>query len=184
MAESLTRPLPDSPLPDTFGERPDGSRGSDGLGLPGISPTDDPTDPAALGEGKIIGKTSQIPIVRSRPERSHLVTEGKPTIRGALDKEIIRRVIRRSALKFLSCYEDELKKDPALEGKVILSFVIDKDGTIAAHRISKTFSNEVGECIDKMLAPLAFPAPEGGSVEVTYPLIFTKSTPPFSTLAP
>ena len=47
---------------------------------------------------------------------------GKP--RGALDKEIIRRVIRRHLNELRFCYERELAKSPSLAGRVVVTFTL------------------------------------------------------------
>ena len=52
------------------------------------------------------------------------VIPGTPEVRGSLDKEIIRRIIRRHINEVKFCYERELVKSPNLMGRVMVQFTI------------------------------------------------------------
>lgn len=134
-----------------------GSLGSVGTGLGGGS------DGSGAGMGTLG--------TRPRPD----VATGTATQRGALDKDVIRRVIRRSLSRIRYCYERELVKDPNLAGRVSVRFVIRPDGTVTAVSDggSSLPSEEAKACVRRAIAALVFPRPEGGGVvTVTYPFIF------------
>ena len=67
-------------------------------------------------------------------------------VRGVLDKEVIRRVIRRHTNEVKACYEPELSEDPELGGRIVVRFTIDGSGmVIASERVSSTMRNEIVE---------------------------------------
>jgi len=103
------------------------------------------------------------------------VVAGAPIIRGSLDKEIIRRVIRKHKNEIKYCYEKELTKKPDLHGKVKISFVIAPTGAVAKASASEsTIGNpSVDACVVDKVLRFIFPKPEGGGiVEVAYPFVF------------
>ncbi len=100
----------------------------------------------------------------------------KPVVQGSMDKAVIRRVIRshQSAIKY--CYEKELTKDPSLQGKVTISFIIKADGMVGSASVANTTLNNkaVEGCVTRVVQRMAFPTPNGGGiVKVTYPFIFS-----------
>ena len=59
-------------------------------------------------------------------------------MRGALDPEVVRRVVRRHRAQIKYCYELELLRTPGLEGKVQVQWVIGPDGRVSRTKISGT----------------------------------------------
>ncbi len=67
-------------------------------------------------------------------------------------------------------------KDPSLGGKVSIRFVISKQGAVTQVNATGDMRDEgVTQCIATEFGKLTFPKPEGGVVNVTYPLIFRSS---------
>ena len=93
---------------------------------------------------------------------------GAATVRGALDREIIRRIIRRhtNALKY--CYEQELAKHPDLGGRVVVQFTIAANGSVIASVMqSSTVGNpRVESCIVQAVKRWEFPQPNGGGLVI------------------
>ncbi|WP_433932718.1 AgmX/PglI C-terminal domain-containing protein [Sorangium cellulosum] len=58
-------------------------------------------------------------------------TAAQPPLRGRLPPETIRAVVRDNFTSFRACYEKALAKDPKLEGRVAVRFLIDRDGSVA-----------------------------------------------------
>src|SRR5436305_8243038 len=52
------------------------------------------------------------------------VIPGQANVRGSLDKEIIRRIIRRHINEVKYCYEQELTKKPELGGRIMVQFPV------------------------------------------------------------
>jgi len=99
---------------------------------------------------------------------------GKATIRGALDKDIIRRVVRSHINQVTHCYNQGLVRDPMLKGRVAIQFTIGGTGKVPLAVVSSTTLKDknVGNCIAKAVKRWKFPAPKGGStVMVTYPFV-------------
>jgi hypothetical protein len=72
------------------------------------------------------------------------------------------------------CYEAGLKTDPALTGKLIVDFTIERDGAVSGAKTSGDLPEQgVAGCVKKSFETLSFPAPEGASrVAVKVPLSF------------
>ena len=47
-----------------------------------------------------------------------------------MDPKVIQRVIRMNTKRFRDCYNDGLKRNPKLSGKLKVRFTIDIDGTV------------------------------------------------------
>ena len=103
------------------------------------------------------------------------VGTGDPIILGALDKSIIDRIVKQHLAKIRYCYQKELNKNPKLFGKVVVKFVISKDGSVAtATTKASTLRNPIVEkCINSRFMRMRFPAPKGGGIViVSYPFMF------------
>jgi hypothetical protein len=79
------------------------------------------------------------------------------------------------------CYAEVLKRKPGLAGKVVLEFTIvgdEKIGGIVEDSIvgedSTLVDDEFETCMSESMMAMAFPPPKGGgTVTVTYPLVFS-----------
>jgi hypothetical protein len=94
---------------------------------------------------------------------------------GSLPASVIQRVVRQNFGRFRSCYEDGLKANPNLEGRVTARFVIARDGSVATvHSGGSDLPDaKVVSCVLRAYGTLSFPSPEKGIVKVTYPLVFS-----------
>jgi len=105
------------------------------------------------------------------------VQAAAPEVDGALDGAAIARVVRSRMRSIQDCYERELKRDPSLAGKIEVEFTIGESGRVedAAVVTNSMGSDAAGNCIVGRVRRWRFPAPDGGSVTVTFPFIFTAS---------
>ncbi len=97
---------------------------------------------------------------------------------GTIDREAIRRVINQHIRSIRSCYQSALNKDPALFGKLVMSWEIGTSGQAQNTRPvmsrSTLQSSEVSNCIVNRFARMKFPTPPHGQVaEVTFPFVFS-----------
>jgi len=98
------------------------------------------------------------------------------SVRGSLDKEIIRRIVRRHVNEVKYCYEQELTKQPALGGRLVVQFMISGRGQVISSLLqSSTMGNaRVENCTVQAVRRWSFPEPQGGGlVTVTYPFSLT-----------
>jgi hypothetical protein len=77
--------------------------------------------------------------------------------------------------RFRGCYERGLAKNPNLEGRVAVRFVIGLDGTVTRSELAEADlpDPQVRACLVNAYTSLVFPRPEGGLVTVVYPIVFS-----------
>lgn len=96
------------------------------------------------------------------------------TVRG-MDKELIRQVIHQHRSEVRFCYELELTRNPKLEGKTAVRFLISGSGAVTASSVveSTVRSSVLESCVAGRVRTWQFPKPPGGgTVTVTYPFVF------------
>jgi hypothetical protein len=95
-----------------------------------------------------------------------------PVVRGSLDREIVRRVVRQHLNEVRYCYEQALARKPALAGRVVAHFSITPSGSVLASALQSSTLGDaaVESCIVAATRRWAFPQPQGGGlVTVSYP---------------
>ena len=107
---------------------------------------------------------------------------------GRLAPEVIQKIVRENFGALRLCYEEGLRKDPELKGRVTIRFAIDRDGTVTDVGDSDSVSDPsasgtpgskgipdpaVSACVVAEFRKLVFPHPEGGIVTVVYPIMFS-----------
>ena len=172
------RPTPDAEA--THGERNSlwgegigDAFGAGGLGLSGIG-----EGGGGRGEGiglDGIGKGSSFGIghgsARTHPPR---VRMGTTSVSGRIPPEVITRIVRRNFGRMRHCYEMGLQTNPNLTGRVVVRFVIGRDGRVSNVNGNGDLPNAaVINCVTRSFYGLSFPQPEGGIVTVVYPIQFS-----------
>ncbi|MEE9384728.1 MAG: AgmX/PglI C-terminal domain-containing protein [Nannocystaceae bacterium] len=105
-------------------------------------------------------------------KRRPRVRQAKAKVQGALDKNIIRRIVRAHINEVTSCYNQGLTKNPNLAGRVAINFVITGTGKVGTSVVQESTLKDrsVANCIAKAVRRWKFPRPKGGgNVIVTYP---------------
>lgn len=99
---------------------------------------------------------------------------GTTQVNGRLPPEVIQRIVRQNYGRFRMCYEQGLARNPNLEGRVQVRFVIDRAGMVSnvQNGGSDLPDSGVTSCVMGAYYGLSFPPPEGGIVTVTYPIMF------------
>ena len=97
------------------------------------------------------------------------------TSRQRLPPEVIQRIVRQNFGRFRLCYENGLKNNPSLTGRVSVRFVIGRDGAVSnvGNGGSDMPDSGVVSCVVRSFYGLSFPQPEGGIVTVVYPISFS-----------
>ncbi len=111
----------------------------------------------------------------SHKTRAPKVRMGATSVNGRLPAEVIRRIVRQNFGRFRMCYEQGLARNPNLEGRVGVRFVIGRDGAVSnvGNGGSDIPDSGVVSCVISAFYGLSFPQPEGGIVTVTYPIMFS-----------
>jgi len=114
------------------------------------------------------------------------IRQGATQVSGRLPPEVIQRIVRQNFGRFRLCYENGLRRNPNLQGRVAVRFIIDRSGAVAStsNGGSDLPDSAVVSCVARAFMNLSFPQPEGGVVVVTYPIMFDPGDgppPPFPT---
>jgi TonB family protein len=112
--------------------------------------------------------------MRHHPRGPEIIP-GIVSVRGTLDREIIRRTIRRHINEIRFCYEQELSTHRNLAGRMVVQFSIAGSGQVLASVMqSSTLGNaRVENCAVLAVRRWDFPKPDGGGlVMVSYPFVF------------
>ena len=152
---------------DSAGNAPGlGSVGTLGLGLSGTG-----EGGGGLGQGFGSGHGRLGGEHRTKPPS---VRMGAVSVSGRLPPEVIQRIVRQNFGRFRLCYENGLRSNPDLQGRVSVRFTIGLDGNVglAANGGSDLPDGNVIACVVRSFNGLTFPAPDDGIVVVTYPIVF------------
>jgi hypothetical protein len=100
-------------------------------------------------------------------------------VNGRLPPEVIQRIVRQNFGRFRLCYENGLRADPKLAGKITVKFEIDRSGAVSkvSDGGSDLKSPQVIACVLRGFGNLSFPQPESGTVSVVYPITFSPASP-------
>ena len=95
---------------------------------------------------------------------------------GTLDKEIIRRTVRRHLNEVKYCYEQALVTRPSLAGRVVVQFAIAPTGRVLTSVVQSSSLGvaAVDSCVVNAVKRWEFPQPDhGGLAVVSYPFSFS-----------
>jgi TonB family protein len=138
-----------------------GGRSGPGFG-PGDGPGHGPGSRYGVGAGALGPHHAVVPDFRP----------GIPIVNGSLDKEIIRRIVRRHLNEVRFCYEQALAGHPGLAGRVVVQFSIAPTGRVLASFLQSSSLGVVAvdACVVNAVKRWEFPEPRGGGlVMVSYP---------------
>ncbi len=156
--------------PSLFDRDDFGSTG--GLGLTGIG------EGAGRSEGIGLGNIGTLGMHRDGggAGRPPSIRQGAITVSGRIPPEVIQRIVRQNFGRFRVCYQDGLKKNPSLQGRIAVKYTIDRDGGVKgapADGGSDLPDPSVVQCVVRAFQNISYPEPEGGIVTVVYPMIFS-----------
>lgn len=107
--------------------------------------------------------------------RGPKVRMGAVSVNGRLPPEVIQRIVRQNFGRFRLCYENGLRNNPNLQGRVGVRFLIGRDGAVTnvSNGGSDMPDGGVVSCVVRAFSGLSFPQPEAGIVSVVYPIMFS-----------
>jgi hypothetical protein len=167
------------------------SHGSNGLGLSGIGAGSDGRH-EGIGIGQVgtifggggtckegsrcdgIGTGTGPGLKGDHKVKPPSVQMAPPAVSGRIAPELIQRIVRQSFGHFRLCYENGLRSNPNLAGRVSVRFIIDRSGrvTSVSNAGSDLPDSAVVSCVVRSFSGMSFPEPENGIVSVTYPISF------------
>ncbi len=176
-----------SAMGNMFGDEIGDAYGAGGLGLSGIGEGGGGRGEGiglgsigTLGHGAGTGTGQGFGSGHGRLGGDHVakapkVRMGQTTVSGRLPPEVIQRIVRQNYGRFRLCYEQGLARNPNLEGRVQVRFVIGRDGSVSnvGNGGSDIPDSAVVQCVIRNYYGLSFPQPEGGIVTVVYPIMFS-----------
>jgi Ca-activated chloride channel family protein len=174
-----------------WGDSVGDSFGAGGLGLSGIGEGGGGKAEGGKGEGIGLGSIGTIGhgagsgngqgfgsghgrLGGAHAARAPQLRQGAIQVTGRLPPEVIQRIVRQNFGRFRLCYENGLRNNPNLSGRVAVRFSIDRSGGVSTlgNGGSDLPDSSVVSCVVRSFAGLAFPAPEGGIATVVYPVLF------------
>ena len=128
----------------------------------------------AFGEPPGSGK-KDVGKIKVKSQSVITISEEETIIIGSLTREEIDRVVKRNIEQLEYCYDVQLMKEPNLNGKIEITWVIEANGFVqSAYIKTTTLQSPAGEeCMLRRVQRWRFPRPRGGGiVEVNYPFLF------------
>jgi len=164
--------------------------GAGGLGPSGTGRGGSGEREGTIGGGGPIGTTGRFggrggpaygigPGVGGLHTRRAIVPDPVPGIvhvNGALDKEIIRRTVRRHLNEVKFCYEQALLTRPSLSGRIVVQFAIAPTGRVLTSVVQSSSLGVAAadSCVVNAVKRWEFPQPDhGGLAVVSYPFSFS-----------
>lgn len=119
------------------------------------------------------GRGARVPVVR----------QGKATVKGGLDKDIVRRIVRAHINEVRHCYNRALAANPDITGRVEVEFSVGPQGRVLTAAVARSTlgNNAAASCIARAAKRWKFPKPRSaGTVNIRYPFVMTPGAQPSS----
>lgn len=133
---------------------------------------------SGLGGLGLVGGVGTVPALGGASGHARVTLED-PQVSGRLPPEVIKRIVRTNVGRYRVCFENGLKVNPKLQGRVRVRFVIGRDGAVS--NVSNGGSDlpdaDVIGCVVRSFYGLSFPQPDGGVVTVLSAISFTPGAP-------
>ena len=109
--------------------------------------------------------------------RGAVILEGGDAVGGSgqFDTSIVERMIRARLRSIQACYDQRLRRNPTLTGKVTVSFTIEVDGRVTGARAVENTVGEQGvaDCVLVALGRMRLRGGSpGGVMQFVYPFVF------------
>ncbi|HET6582163.1 MAG TPA: AgmX/PglI C-terminal domain-containing protein, partial [Nannocystaceae bacterium] len=150
------------------------SYGIGGLGLVGTGRGGGGLAQGTIGLGDVAPTGGTDAGFGGRGVRVPSVRMAKAAVTGALDKDLVRRIVRAHLDEVRYCYHLGLVRDPKLRGRIVIQFTIGPTGKVAAAVVQSTTLSDraVAQCAARAVRRWRFPKPAGGgNVIVSHPFV-------------
>jgi hypothetical protein len=141
----------------------------EGIGLTGLGNCTGSNCGDGFGHG--VGRV----LPGGHPTKAPRMRSPSSTVSGHLPPEVVQRIVRQNYGRFRQCYENGLRGNPNLTGRVTARFVISREGSVTnvQNGGSDLPDSGVVSCVVAAFYGLSFPTPEAGIVTVSYPIMFS-----------
>ncbi len=141
----------------------------------GSSPSSPSVEPPAITISPV-EPTAEAPPETAEDESTDPLPKKLTNVSGRLAPSRIQAVVRGQFGRLRLCYENALRKDPTLQGKVTVRFAIGRDGKVMKASATGDIANpDVISCVGRAFEGMTFPKPDGGIVTVSYPVVFSQN---------
>jgi len=92
-----------------------------------------------------------------------------------IDKRDLDVAVKMRMDKIRECYQRELRRSPTLAGELMMSFVVQRDGTVGSATVKRSSINNaaVEACVREQFLMMKFTQPPGNqTISVNYPIVF------------
>jgi len=92
-----------------------------------------------------------------------------------IDKRDVDLAVKMRMDKIRGCYQRELRRYPTLSGELLISFVVQRDGTVGSATVKRSSINNaaVEACVREQFLLMRFEKPPGNqTISVNYPIVF------------
>lgn len=100
----------------------------------------------------------------------------KSNAANSIDRNAIKKTVQLNKEEIRGCYSKELKSDPSVYGKLVVSWSIDENGRgfDFAEVSNSIWKSSIFDCLTNKMMNWKFePAPKGLVVKFTYPFVFS-----------
>lgn len=146
-----------------------GGKGSNLIGISGVSTRGRGGGTKGFGRGGGFGTRGSVNLSFGTSEIN---------VEGSVDKDAILRVVRSNRAQLERCHSAVLQKNPSIQGRIKLHWVIQNDRVVSAGITSnQSGSKSLAQCLVSRLKNWRFPGavPKGASGKITFPFVFTGS---------
>jgi TonB family protein len=150
----------------TLRTRSGGGTGAQGAGLGSLA--------ASKGGGTAVGEGGSITekAIKGSLKGGSADIEGGT---GDFDSKLVVAQFKARMRAIQICYEQQLRRNPGLRGKVTVQFTIEQSGSVSKANAVENTTNDpaVAACVTDTVKRFRFnPGPDGGSVTFSYPIVF------------
>ena len=138
--------------------------------------------PTSTAEAPANGPESAAPGSTTSSAEPSTESQGSAGPRDARGKDEIARVIADNRTKVRACYEAALKTNPGIAGDLVVSFIINPDGSVKNAEVNWSESElhvpELDSCTLEVVQAMKFPPSSRGlESKVNYPFNFNPQRP-------
>lgn len=154
----------------------------------------------SVADFRVVGMLDHLPDVKIEPGKGPplrsgpaLLRDGRASTTGLVDKsgramEItpvgrlesgqVSRVVNRHTRQISACYDQGLRQESGLRGRLELQWVVDAEGKVGNVRVlfDELGSPLLTRCMKETVASWTFPPPKGGPALVRFPFRFTDTS--------